>query len=206
MAAGTCTPQILVSLVDNGLGIGDVVNRCHAPVDDADLLVHDLDHRCKAVGGTRGGRDQMMYVGIVQVMIDAIDDIQRAFGRCCHHDFFYALIEVGLQTGRLLMVSAGRLDHDIAARPIGVGNGSIAAVCHRAAFELHRVSCRIAGHRPDAVDRIELQQMRRSCRVGRDLVDLNNLEYAATPACTQTEPAHAPETVDTHPNRHIENP
>ena len=76
-----------------------------------------------------------------------------------------------------------------------------------AAFEGSSCSC-VASLEPPAeraVDRIELQQMRRSCRVGRDLVDLNNLDtLLPQPAQTEAGPCARKPLIPT--NRHIENP
>ena len=44
-----------MTLIDDGLRIGDVMNCGHGTVTDTDLLMHDLDHRREAVGGARGG-------------------------------------------------------------------------------------------------------------------------------------------------------
>jgi hypothetical protein len=139
---------------------------------------------------------------VVLVVVDAVDDVQGALGRRRDDHLLHALVEVGLQGLRLLVMRPGRLDHDVAARPVGVGDRGIAAVADRLAVDDHRVVRRAAGHRPGAVDRVELQQVGRAGRICRDLVDLHDRKACPAPARAQAEPAHAAEAVDSNLHAH----
>ena len=132
LAAGTSPAQVLVACVDDGLGVGNVMDGGHATMHDTDLLVYYLDYGRQTVGGA-GGRCQQVVLGrIVQVVIDTVDDIQRALGRCRHDDLLHLLVEIGLQRLRLLMVFSGRLNHDVATRPVSFVDGRITG-CRRPA-------------------------------------------------------------------------
>ena len=83
--------------IDDGLGIGLVVDGGDDAVFKANLFVQYLDHRSQTVGGARRGCQQMMFVRFVEIIIDAHDDIERAFlDRCSHDDFLDATIKVRL--------------------------------------------------------------------------------------------------------------
>jgi hypothetical protein len=102
-----------VALVDDGLGVGDVVDGGHATVDDTDMFMHHLDHRCQTVGGA-GGRAQQMVPGrIVQLIVDPVDDIECTLRRRRHDDLLHALVEVTPQGLRLPVMPACGLDHDV---------------------------------------------------------------------------------------------
>ena len=203
LATGTCAAQVFVALVDDGLGIGDVVDRGHAAMHDADLLVYHLDHRRQAVGGAGGRRDQMVLGRVVQVVIDAVHDVQCAFGRCSNNDLLYPLIEIGLQRLGLFVMLAGRLDHDVTARPVGFADGRIAAVCDLLATDDHCVAIGTAFFGPGAMHRVELEQVCRTGCIGRDLVHLDDGDTFPFPTGTNTKTTHAAEAVDTYANCHL---
>src|SRR3546814_13816286 len=53
-----------------------VVDRRDHPVPDADSFVDDLDDGRQAVGGAGGGGNQMMCLGIVEMIVHAHDDVE----------------------------------------------------------------------------------------------------------------------------------
>ena len=57
-----------------------------------------------------------MFAGIVNVVIDPVDDIRHIviFHRCRHHDLFDARIKIGLKLG-LRFEGSGAVDHHIDA-------------------------------------------------------------------------------------------
>ena len=70
--------QILVRRVEDRLGVGHVVDRRDHPMPDADAFVDDLHHRREAVGGAGRGGEQVMFVRLVEVIVHAHHDVQRA--------------------------------------------------------------------------------------------------------------------------------
>ncbi len=73
-----CPPQIFVRCIDDGLGVGLVVDGCDDPVLNADLFMQNLDDRGQAVGCTGGGRQQMVLLRVIKMVVDPHDDIQGA--------------------------------------------------------------------------------------------------------------------------------
>ena len=89
-----------------------VIWPCRMPM----LLVHDLDHRREAVRGARRRRQQPVLRRIVEMIVDADDDVERALildGRG-DDDPLHAAIEVGLQLLGLQKL-AGAFENDVAA-------------------------------------------------------------------------------------------
>ena len=79
-------------------------NSGHAAMYDADFFMHRFDHGGQAVGGAGCRCHQVMLRRIVQVVVDTVDNIQRALGGRRNDDLFHALIEVGLQSIGLFMM------------------------------------------------------------------------------------------------------
>ena len=160
LTAGPGPAQVLVALVDDGLGVGDVVDGGHAAVDDTDALMHHLDHRGQAVGGAGGRGDQMVDGGVIAVIVDPVDDVERTLGRGGDDDLLHPLIEIGLKGLGPLVVFAGRLDDDLAAGPVGLGDLLVAAVADGVTVDGHAVRGAGTVMAPTAMDRVELEQMR----------------------------------------------
>ena len=62
--------------VDDDIGVGGGVDRGDLAVAYAEGLVHDLDHRCKAVGRAGRRRHDPVPAGVVESVVDADDDVQ----------------------------------------------------------------------------------------------------------------------------------
>lgn len=62
---------------------------------DTHRFVQHLDDRSQAIGGAGGRGQQMTLIGMI--LIDAIDQIQRAMGGCSNNNLFHALVEIVLQ-------------------------------------------------------------------------------------------------------------
>src|SRR5690606_24433236 len=56
-AAGPRPAQVLVGCVEDGLGVGEIVDGGHRAVADTQVFMDHLDHRRQAVGGAGGGGD-----------------------------------------------------------------------------------------------------------------------------------------------------
>ena len=105
--------------VDDGLGIGEVMQGGEHAVLDAELFVDDLDDGGDAVGGATGVGDDVIYLGIVEVVITAHDDVEDVvFDGGGDDDFFDSSIEIGLEGGGVAEL-AGALEDDVDAGPVG---------------------------------------------------------------------------------------
>ncbi|MCY1267403.1 hypothetical protein D9M70_158370 [compost metagenome] len=172
-------------------------------VADAELLVDHLDHGCQAVGGAGRGGDDAVLGRVEQVLVDAHDDIQRAplLHRGAHHHSFHALVEVGLEHRDGLHLAAG-LDHQIAIRPIGVGDGLVGSDLDALAADHHAIALGTGLVVPAAVYRVEVQQMREGRRVTRRVIDTDELELRPAPGGAQRQTTDTTETVDTDFDTH----
>ena len=95
---------------------------------DTEGFLNDFDHRRQTVGGATGSGDDLMLGRIVKVVVHPHHHIKhvRLFHRRTHHHMTDALINVCLQfIGGFHYARA--LDHDIAVRPIAIGNCFISA-------------------------------------------------------------------------------
>ena len=202
LATGTRPAKILVAPVDDRLGVGDVVDRRHAAMLDTDLLLHHLDDGCKAVGRAGCGCYEVICCRIIPVVVDAVDDVQRTLGRCGNDNLLHALIEIGLQGLRLLVMLACRLDDDVTAGPVGLTDAGTGGVADGLAVDEHMFTLGAGLRAPGAVNRIEFQQMRGAGRIGCDLVDMREFKLWPAPAGTHPEAAHSTKTVDTNRCRH----
>ncbi|KAI3494610.1 hypothetical protein L1887_40588 [Cichorium endivia] len=68
-AGSTCTAQILVWLIENALGVSQVVDGSDRAVTNAQLLVDHFHHGCQTVGGARSGGDDVMFRRVEQLMV-----------------------------------------------------------------------------------------------------------------------------------------
>ena len=75
---GARPPQILVRRVDDRLRVGHVVDRRDDAVPDADLFMDHLHHRSETIGGAGSGGDDVMMARVVEMVVDAHHDIERA--------------------------------------------------------------------------------------------------------------------------------
>ena len=85
-------------LVEDALGVGQVVDGCDGAVFDTQVFVDHLDHRGEAVGGARGRRDNAMLRRVEQLLVNTHDDIKRSglLHRRADHHALHTLIEIGL--------------------------------------------------------------------------------------------------------------
>ena len=79
--AGTGPAQIALEGIHHHLGVGHIVQGGDRAVADAEALVHHLHHRRQAVGGAGGGGEQAVTIGVVEVVVDAVDDVECFFSR-----------------------------------------------------------------------------------------------------------------------------
>jgi hypothetical protein len=108
-----------VRRIDDGLGIGHVVNGGDHAMRDADRFVNDLHDRREAVRCAGCGGEQAMAAWLVQVVVDADHDVQGAgLDRCRDDDLLDARREVRSQRlGRSEFAAALQNNVDIVGRP-----------------------------------------------------------------------------------------
>src|SRR5690606_1195388 len=106
-----------------------------------------------------------------------------------------ALVQVALQHGHGLHLAAG-LDHQVAARPVGVGDGLV--VGHGDALAVDDDGVAVAARLvlPAAVHRVEVQQVGVGRRVGGRVVDVHEFQLRPVPGGAQRQTSDAAGTVD----------
>ncbi len=167
---------------------------------NADLLVHHLHHWGEAVGRARGCGDQVVHRRIVEIVVAAHHDIQRAvLHRGCHHHLAQALVKVRLQ--RLWGAElATALDHHVDPHRNPIDRAGIGPFAERdsLALQLEAPIIRDDATIPAAMHGVEFQQVRRQFRAARDLVHMDDLDVLAIPPGAEAEAPHATESIDTN--------
>lgn len=137
-------------------------------------------------------------------MVDAHDNVQRALlfhWRTDHHSL-HALVQVSLEDRNRLHFAAG-FDHQITARPIGVGNGLIGRYLDSFAVDDDAVALGISLVMPTTMYRVEIKQVRMRRRVTRWIVDLHEFKLWPAPGGSQRETTDPTETIDANFDRHV---
>ncbi len=198
-ARGAGAAQILVWLIKNTLRVGQVMDGGDRTVADAQLLMDHLDHRCQAVGGAGRRGDDAVLRRIVQAVIDAHDDVQRArlLHRRADHHALDPLLQILLQHRNGLHLAA-RLYDKIAARPIGVCDRLVGADLHPLAIDDQAVAVGARLVLPAAMHRVEIEQVRMGGRIAGRIVDLHEIQLRPIPGRTQGQATDAAETVDAY--------
>ena len=170
---------------------------------DAERAMDDLDDRGQAIGRARGGGDDAMLRGIEAGMVHAHHDVQRAGGlHWSRHDHaLHALVQVGLEHSNSLHLAAG-LDHQVAAAPIGVGNGLVGGDANALAVDHHVLAIATRLMLPAAMYRVEVQQVGMGGGITGRVVYLHELQLGPVPGSAQGQAADAAESVDTDFDRH----
>ena len=85
--------------IDDNVGVGWIVDGGDLTVPDTNRVLDDLDHGREAVGRTRGSGEQPMACGIIELIVDADDNVQRirVFHRGRHDHPLHAALEIRLQ-------------------------------------------------------------------------------------------------------------
>ncbi len=141
---------------------------------------------------------------VEQLIVDAQHNIQHArlLDRRAHHHAAYALIQIGLQRSAGLVDAAG-LDHQIAARPVGIGNRPVASERQPAARNDNRITIGLCLVLPAPVYRVEVEQMGVGCRIAARVVDLHKLQVGPVPGGAQRQFTDAAKAVDTYLDGHV---
>ena len=102
-----------MSLVNDSLGIGNVMNSRHAGMFDTKIFMHHLDHGRQTVGGTGCSRDNIMPGRIITLVIHSVDNVDR---RLWHRRRYQYLFNILIKIGRQLFYCfefTGAVDHKV---------------------------------------------------------------------------------------------
>jgi hypothetical protein len=163
-------------------------------------LVDDLHDGREAVG--RAGRvgQQAMLRGVVEVIVDAHDDVERiaALHGRGHDDLLYALVEVGRELfGRAEFAAA--FEHDVHAvrGPIHVGELGVFGEGDAFLADADRVLALGDGLLgPTALHGVEGEKVRGALGAALRVVDDGDLKFGPAPGGAESEAADAAETID----------
>ncbi len=171
-----------MGLIEDALGIGQIVDRGNRTMADPQVFMDHLDHRGEAVGGAGGCGNDPVLRWIEQRVIDPHDDIERPgfLDRRADDDTLDALVEIALQHGHRLHLAAG-FDDQITAGPIGIGNGLVSS--DPDSFAIHNNAIAVAARfvLPAAMHRVEIQQVGVSGCVPGGIVDLDEFQLRPVP-------------------------
>ena len=178
---GAGAAQVLVRRVLEVL-IGRVgVDRRHQALLDADQVVEDLGDRREAVRRARRVGDDVVVLGVVDLVeVDAEDDRRVRLGRRRGDD---DLLGAGLEVlggVRALGEEAGRLDHDVDAEvaPRQVRRVALGQHLDLVAVDDQRVLADLDRARERAEDGVVLEQVAQRAGV-REVVDGDDLDVRA---------------------------
>jgi hypothetical protein len=193
-----------VRRVDNDLRVGDVMDGRNHTMYDPDRLVKHLDDWCKAVRRARRGRQQMMLLRLVELIVHSHHDIEGAcLDRRGHDHFFHAGRKVRVQRFRRSEFAAAfKDDVHVLACPGHVPRLRDCRERDRCAVDLNLVARGFNAPLPPAVHRIERQKVCRGFWSSRNLVDVHELHSWPSPASAQGQPAHPAEAIDPNSYRH----
>ncbi len=198
-ARGSGAAQIFVWLIEDALGVGQVVDGCDRTMADAEVLMDDLDHRRKAIGGAGGRGNDPVLFRIVQRVINPHDDIECPgfLDRRADHNTLDPLVQIALKHGHSLHLATG-FDYQIAAGPVGICNGLVCSDSDALAIDDNAVAVTARFVLPAAVHRVEVQQVGVGGCVAGGIVDLDELQLWPIPGCAQCQTSNPAEAVDTN--------
>ena len=208
-ACGAGAAEVLVRGVVEVL-VGRVgVDRGHQAVPDADRLVQDHRNRGEAVGGAGGVGDDVVALGVVDLVVDAQNEVGvrglcALRGRREDHLAGAGLeVEGGVGTGA---EAPGALDHDVDAELVPRQRGGLALRRGEDPVVVDlQVAVAVADRaRKAAVDGVEGEQVRERGGVGH-VVDGDDLEVGASfDGGAQHAPSDAAEPIDGDACRHAD--
>ena len=172
----TGAAQVFGGAVDDGLRVGHIVDRSDGAMFDPQRLMDDLHHRGEAIGRAACRRDDPVAGRVIDIVIDAIDDIGRipVFYRGRDNHFFHPRFEIGGEFC-LGLEDAGAVDHHIhpverqRAEVVRADEGQAGAVDRHAVGVMGEIGL------PASMHRVEFQQMGMHFRVAHRVVDPCNL-------------------------------
>ncbi|MNO96419.1 hypothetical protein D3C76_880900 [compost metagenome] len=190
-------------LIENTLGIGQVVDRGDRTMANTQVFVDHFDHRSQAIGGAGCGGNNTVLRRIEQVLIDAHDDVQRPLflHRCTDHHALHTLFQIRLKHDDGLHSATG-FDDQVAAGPVSVGDGFVGRHSHASTVNDHAIVIGAGFVVPTAVHRVEIDQVRMSDSVARRVVDVHEFKLGPVPGRAQGKTTDSTETVDTYSDAH----
>ena len=162
--------------IQDGLGVGDVVDGGHGAVPDAEVLVDHLHHGCQAVGSAGGCGHYGVQRLVVEVMVDPHDDVEDPLllDRCRDHDPLHPLRQISVKQGLGLHL-AGGLDHHVTAGPVGLAYLLVAGAEDAVGAYHHLVPLATGLMVPASVDRIEGDEVCQRGGIASRVIDAHKL-------------------------------
>lgn len=190
------TAEVFVGSVDDGLGIGEVMQSGEHAVFEAESLVDHLDDGRDAVGGARGVGDEVISGGVVEFVVAAHDDVEDAlFDGGGDDDFFDAGIEVGLEALGVAE-GAGAFEDDVDASPVDFGRMVLGSVGERLSVDEDGVVGVGNVAIPAAVDGVEFEEVGGGFGIGFGVVEAYEFQVGVIEGGAENEAADAAKTVD----------
>ena len=86
-----------MKVIQHALCVRDVMNCCNRPVLYSEVLVDDANNGCYAVRGAGCRTDNMVLLRVIEMVINANDDIAHSlFDRCRNHYLRHTLLQIRL--------------------------------------------------------------------------------------------------------------
>ncbi|MNQ78412.1 hypothetical protein D3C85_933210 [compost metagenome] len=139
-------------LIENALGIGQVMDRGDRAMANPQVFVNHFDHWRQAIGGARRGGNNAVLRRIEQVLVDTHDDVQhtRFFHGCTDHHALYTLRQIRLKHVNTLHFATG-FDDQVTAGPVGIGDGFIGSYPNAPTVNDHAIAVGTGFVMPTAV-------------------------------------------------------
>ena len=188
--------EVFVGSVDDGLGVGEVMQSGEHAVFEAEGFVDHLDDGRDAVGGAGGVGDDVIGGGIVKIVVAAHNDVEDAFfDGGGDDDFFDAGVEVGLQAFGVTEGS-GTLENNVDAGPVDFRRMVFGSVGESLALDEDGVGGAGNVAIPAAVDGVEFEEV--GCRfgVGLGVVEADKFEFGIIEGGAEDEATDTAKTVD----------
>lgn len=182
--------------VDDGLGIGEVMQSGEHAVFEAEGLVDHLDDGRDAVGGAGGVGDDVIGGGVVEFVVAAHDDVEDTFfDGGGDDDFFDAGVEVGLQAFGIAE-GAGAFEDDVDAGPVGFGRMVIGCVGEGLSVDEDGVVGVGNVAVPAAMHGVEFEEVGRGFGVGFGIVESDKFEFGIIEGSAEDEATDTAKSVD----------
>lgn len=188
--------EVFVGSVDDGLGVGEVMQSGEHTVFEAEGLVDHLDDGRDAVGCAGGVGDDVIGGGAVESVVAAHDDIEDTFfDGGGDDDFFDAGVEVGLQAFGVAE-GAGAFEDDVDAGPVDFGRMVLGSVGESLAVDEDGVLGAGNIAIPAAVDGVEFEEVGCGFGVGFGIVEADKFEFGIIEGGAEDEATDTAKSVD----------
>ena len=182
--------------VDDGLGVGEVMQGGEHSVFEAEGFVDHFDDWRDAISGAGGVGDDVIGGGVVELIVAAHNDVEDTFfDGGSDDDFFDAGVEVGLQAFGVAEGS-GAFEDDVDARPVDFGRMVLGGVGESMAVDEDAVVGEGNIAIPAAVDGVEFEEVGGGFGVGLGVVESDEFELGIVEGGAKDEATDAAKSVD----------